>query len=200
MDPDGFYARQADDLEMRRSVLVVTLTGLATMAGPLYLIERLVSATDQVVAVFYAFGGLFGTFTSGLTILLFWLAYSILFFLVGRRLGGVGEFRVVFFLTGFGFLPQFFAGIGSLFALYTVLSGLTIASDPAALQAQFDAVNGNPTVRTARLVGITFLLWRGFIWTFAVRHALDLDLRRAAVPAAIPTVASVGWELSQLLA
>lgn len=199
LDPDSFFRRQATGPNMAGSALVVGVAMVATILGPSYLIQRLVSGTDSGLGMFLAVGGTLGMLSSGFTILLFWLVYSILFHSLANYFGGTSEFRRMFFLTGFGFAPLVFAGLGNFLSLYHVLSGVPLPDDPAMLQARFEAVNADPVVQIARLTGVCFLTWRGFLWAFAIKHAADVELRLAAIPAAVPTVASIVWELSQLV-
>ncbi|QSG13626.1 YIP1 family protein [Halapricum desulfuricans] len=197
-DPDTFFERQANELEMRRATLVVLATAFATVLGPAYVFLQLISGTDGPLTVFYAIGGAFGVFTSALTIFVIWILFSILFFTLTRRLGSDSEFRTIFFLTGFGFLPLAFAGVASFLAIYAVFT-VPEAVTSGALRAQIKAMNQHPAIQVIRVVSVGFICWRGFLWAFALKHATDVGLRRSALVAAIPTLASVVWELTHLV-
>lgn len=198
-DPDTFFERQANDLEMRRATLVVLATAFATVLGPAYVFLQLISGTDGPLAVFYAIGGAFGVFTSALTIFVIWILISILFFTLTRRLDSDSEFRTVFFFTGFGFLPLAFAGVASFLAIYAVFTVPEAATSGTLPATQIEAMNQYPTIQVIRVVGVGFICWRGFLWAFALKHATDVDLRQSALVAAIPTLASVVWELTHLV-
>ena len=197
-EPDAFFREQAKAPGMAASTGCVFGATVASLLGPGYVVGRLVREAAAGADVFLVIGGSLGLLSSSLTLLLLWVAYAITFHAVSWRLGGTAEFRTVFFLTGFGFLPKLFAGVVGLSAVVVATETVGIPGDPSLLTERVAAINRRPVITVARLVGVVFILWSGMLWTFAVRHATGLPLRRVVIPTVPPTLLSIAWELRHI--
>ncbi|MFB6176621.1 MAG: Yip1 family protein [Halobaculum sp.] len=198
-NPDAFFERQATDPSMIAPTACVLLAMFASILGPTYVMGRLVQQASGGVTVFLALGGTLGLFSSSLSLILLWFSHSIAFHFVARRLGGDHDFRDMFFVSGFGFLPYVFSGLLGFFAVFHVFSGVALPTESAALEQTVTALAQSTPIVLARGVGTLFLLWAGLLWTFGIKHVADLPFQRAVLPAAVPTLLSVGWELSQAM-
>jgi len=109
--------------------------------------------------------------------------------------GGEGSFRRTFEFVGYGFLPSL---IGSLITIPMSAHYITNAEVPKISIAQLQQ---NPDVMRAvmlslipkdlvysnLIINLAVTLWSLTIWTFAVRHARETELKKAFFTALIPT-------------
>lgn len=195
-DPDAFFRGRADEPSFRGPAVVVLIVIGLGLAGSLPTLRATASALPEAagpfVPLFYIFsviGGVVGT-------LVIWLLYAGAFHVISAvGYGASGSFRDTVALTGWGFVPRIpEAAISAAISSY-VFSGRTYPADPARLAAVMDQLRSDPLILLASVLGVVFLLWSAFLWTFAVRHGRDLTLRQAAVTVAIPVSIGVGINL-----
>lgn len=195
-DPDAFFRRQADEPSFRGPAVVVLFVIGLRLAGSLPTLRATASALPEeagafvpLIYLFSAIGGVVGTLIS-------WLLYAGAFHVISAvGYGASGRFRDMVALTGWGFVPRIpEAGISAAIAYY-VFSGRTFPADPARLGVVMEQLRSDPLLQLATILGIVFLLWSAFLWTFAVRHGRGLSLRQAAVTVGIPVSIGVGINL-----
>ena len=186
-DPDAFFARAAEEGGLIGPGLVVLLV---SVVGAVTAVPGLRAATAamppemegiaSLVLLIGIGGALLGPFVG-------WLLYAGAFHLVSRiALDGEGPFRQTLSLAGWGFVPAIAGAAVSGVLTYLAFQSLTIPTDPNQAAAFARAIQNDPLVRLSSVLGVAFLLWQGFLWTFAVRHARGIGLRDAALTVAVP--------------
>lgn len=194
-DPQAFFAGRGDDPGLGGPalvVLVVGLLGLLSAVPTLLLVLRGVPPGAQgIVGVGLAIGAVFGLVGPFIV----WLLYAIVFYALSIAFGGEGEFRELFALTGWGFLPRILGAAVSAIVLFVVIGGVSAPESAEAMRGFQQQLQSNPLVRASTVVGIGVTLWSGYIWTHAVATARELAVRQAAVVVGIPVALSIGWSL-----
>jgi len=120
---------------------------------------------------------------------------------------GKGSFRRTFEFVGYGFLPSL---VGSAITTPLSLNYILNVQVPKISLAQLQQ---NPKiVKTIMLsllpksllysniiINLAVTAWSLTIWTFAIKHARDIELRKAFITALIPTVLFCIYQLWNLL-
>lgn len=200
LDPDGFYARRSDDPSLLGPGLVVLLASLLNTSSTLLAIPFLTSslnseASKAIVSVGYLIGGLVGL----LSTFVIWFFFAAAFYLLSNRFTSNGEFRDVFRLVGWGFLPSAIAGLVGIVITFYVIRGLPTPTDPKMARTLLDQMTKHPLVQTSKLIRTVFTLWSGMIWAFAVKHARDLSISDATKVVVFPIAVSIGISLASFL-
>jgi hypothetical protein len=199
-NPDGYFARASDDPSLLRPALVVLAVGVISAVASLPVVQAVQSAfPDEAAAVgtFALVGGVVGGF---LGVLVFWALYTVVFHALAVAVfGGEGSLSRLLSYVGWGYLPGIVSAAVGAVVNYVVFQNVTPPSNPQQVQAFVQSVRSQPEFLVAGVVGLAVLLWQGFIWTFAVQHSHDLDLRSAAITVGIPVGLQVLWQLYNLL-
>lgn len=201
-NPDGFYRRAGDDPALLKPFVVVLVAGLfgAVASIPIFqVVQRSLPAEMSGVAsiimvtsvVFGALGPLF-----------VWVILTAIFMAISAiAFEGNGDFSTLLAYVGWGFVPSIFSsvvgGVISFYAFQDVT--MPTANDPAQIQAFVQSLRNDPLFLVSGIVGIAFVCWQAFIWTFAVRYARKITLREAAITVGVPTALWIGWQLFNLV-
>lgn len=199
-NPDGFFERASDDPSLLWPGLVVLAVGLVSAVASLPVIQAVQSAFPEQAAMIGTFalvGGVVGGF---LGTAVFWVLYTVLFHVIAVvGFGGEGSLSRLLSFVGWGFLPGIFSAAVGVVVNYVVFQTVTPPTNPEQVQPFVQSVRSQPEFLVAGIVGLVVLLWQGFIWTFAVSHSHDLDLRSAAITVGIPIGIQALWQLYNLL-
>lgn len=121
-----------------------------------------------------------------------WAVVSLMLHGISGLFGGVGSFKTLLKLVAFSYIPSiilspvnmyFSYEFGQIIEKYGVLEGIKAGETVAA---------------STGLIGVAVLLWQYVYWTFAVKNAEDLPLKKAAICAAIPLVVMLSISLLSL--
>lgn len=198
-NPDAFFARRADDPGLLWPSVIVLLQAAVGVASSYPIVRGTLDALPAEAAGFAAVvvavsvvGAVVGSFVV-------WGVYAAVFHGLSALLyDGEGTFATTLSLTGWGFVPGILGGVvtGAL-SLYA-LQGVAFPSDPQQAAAFGRTLRGQPAFLAASVLGVVFLLWQAFLWTFAVKHARGVTLREAAVTVGVPVAIQAAWQLYSL--
>jgi len=198
-NPDTFFRNRTDHTSLLYPASIVLLAGLISLIGGLPLLFKLTSAfgglTGNIATVIPIVSSVFGL----VTVFIVWAIYAGLFHVISTVFDGEGTFRNTLTLVGYGFVPNIFASVVSAAVSFVVYSGVTLPDSQSQLMATLQSIQTNPLFLVSTILGIIFTLWSAFLWTFAVKHARNIDLQQAALTVAGPTVISIGLSASNLL-
>ncbi len=124
--------------------------------------------------------------------------------------GGDGSFRRTFEFTGYGFFPSL---IGSAITIpmsaYYILNAevprisiTQLQQNPDVMKAVMLSLVPKDLVYSNLMVNFAVTIWSLVIWSFAVKHAREIELKKAFISALIPTVLFgiyQVWSISRLL-
>lgn len=199
-NPDGYFERAGDDPSLLRPSLVVLAVGVVSALASIPVFQTVqrsmpeeTAAFGGVVAVATVVGGFLGVFV-------FWVIYTVVFHVIATvGFGGDGSLTDLLAFVGWGYLPGIVSAAVGGVVNYYVFQNVTPPSNPRQVQAFVQSVRSQPEFLVAGIVGIAVLLWQAFIWTFAVHHSHDTDLRAAAITVGIPVGLQLLWQLYNLL-
>lgn len=187
---DFFAAKKQDPVDLRIPALLLLITGLGG-AGTGYLNSQL---QNQLIGHTPTILDLVLTLVVAiLTTYLAWVIVTGIFAVLSRVLFGGGEFLRLLQFTSYGFVPGFIGSIITIPVLAPFIGSLRLPAlgDPQMIEAMVEQIQHTPTMQTATLIGIVFLLWSGYIWLFGVKEAEDLSTQHAAIIVGIPVIIAV---------
>ncbi len=195
-NPDTFFAERAEGASLVGPALVVLLVAAIGAIGSYPVLRATVGAlppeAGPFVTVVQAIGAVFGVVITFVV----WALYALAFHLVASlAFDGEGSFRDTLAAVGWGFVPAVFGSIAGAVVNFLVFSDVRFPTDPARIGPFVQELRARPEFLVAGLLGIAFLLWSAFLWTFAVRHAERLDLREAALTVAGPVAVALLFRL-----
>ncbi|GGL30337.1 hypothetical protein GCM10009037_12540 [Halarchaeum grantii] len=200
-DPNGFFAAKEDAEEwgLLRPALLVAATGVVGAASAYLMTSLVVSALPEDAQGVGAFIGVVGALGAFVGTVLIWGVLAVVFFALSALFDGEGSLKKTLAYVGWGYLPQLLGSVVSLALTYVGLRGLTPPSDASQYQAFVQQLQQRPIFLVSTAVGVVFLLWAGFVWTFALKHARDLDVRQAAISVLVPVGLYALYQLSSYL-
>jgi len=196
-DPDGFFAERSAGPSLPGPAVVVLLVAAVGAAGSYPVIRATAAVLPSEVGPFVSIFRVVGAIVGVVVTFLVWGLYAVAFHLVARvAFDGEGTFRDTFAVVGWGFVPAVFGGIASAAVNVVVFSTVRVPTDPTEIQPFLRELRARPEFLLAGVLGIVFLLWSAFLWTFAVRHAESLTLREAALTIAGPVAVALLFRLN----
>lgn len=199
LDPDAFYAQRGDQPTLTAPAIVVLLAAITGMLTGLLVVFEISKELDEGAGQVLAIGGVSSVLAVLVSTFGLWLVYSGAFLIISLFFEGEGGFRPMLSYVGWGFVPAIFNGLVTVVAVYIALQSMTMPSDPAAAGSVQGQLQSQPIVVAATIGGIAFSIWQGFIWSFAVKHVSNLELREAVLTVAAPVAISIVWTVYNLL-
>lgn len=187
-DPDEFFRERAENPDLLAPGIVVFVVGiLGVVRGWLILntIGDLLTSTESTIFAIIQMAGSFGSI---LTSFLMWFVLAAVFFIIAQFFDGTGTYKKTLKLTGWGFVPAIFAGIVTAAAMYLAIQTIPPPESMEGLSTYSLELRDQPVFVFDAVFGAALVLWQGFIWTFAVKHAMKLDLRDATMTVAVPVI------------
>lgn len=202
-DIDSFFERQAQFGRTRTAAAVVLLAGFAMGAKSL--------------ATYYALGADRVEVSNALTVefafrfgepILLWIAFTGMFYTLGRLLTSRIRLGRLFKLLGWGFVPMVATGLLGAIGRYVAFSDATVPdtvqvgvleSEQEAYDAMTAQVAGDPVLVGTVVVGSLFVLISGYLWAVALEYSSDLDRRRAGMVVALPVLAYIMFSIVRVL-
>jgi len=196
-NPNAFF----EDLKQKDTRIIIPLLTIVVPLAVLIssyqylLVTKISKAFPENLAKFFVIGAYIGIIGSFIGIFAVWLILAVIMHGLSAFFDGRGSFRRTFEFVGYGFFPSL---VGSLITVPMSAYCISNAEVPKISLAQLqnpdvvkeimltliprDLVYSNLTINLAVTV------WSLTIWTFAVRHAREVELRKAFFTALIPTV------------
>ena len=190
--PSAFFAAHEENPGRIGPVVVVALTGAITLAAQLLLVSmsvigrqptiEYVTHTVQiqlpalsVAGAAFSFGHVFG----------YWIAYSLLFSFVSGLFSSNGDFRTVFWLTGWGFLPWALGGVFWLGAMIVSANSTSAPMMAAGNEAFIRQVQAATIVRVTQYLDHIAVIWSLGLWTVLIKKIREVETWQA-IAAVIP--------------
>ncbi len=142
----------------------------------------------SIMIIITAVSSLVGGFIS-------WLLVAAVMHIISIAFKGEGSFKRTFEFTGYGFLPNLIAlcitiPIGYYFLSNAHIPTLTMAQlkNPVVVKQVMSSIIPKTMVYVNLLIGIAVSLWNLGLWTYGIKYARNLELKKAFIVALIPTV------------
>lgn len=199
-DPDEFFERAAADDGLAKPAGVILLVGVVGALSSLPVLRATVAAMPPEAGSFATLAYVFGIGGALVGAFVLWALYAGAMHVISTlAFDAEGSFRRTLAVTAWGFVPAILAAVVSGALTYVAFQSITIPSDPARAAGFAQAVQNDPILQLASVLGIVFLLWQGFLWTFAVSHARDLHIREAVITVSVPVGIDVLWRVFNLV-
>lgn len=189
-DPDRFFRERRQTPTLRQPGAVVSLVGVANLVGIAALWHASIQGAPAEARGYVALGYVVTAVSGIVGAFAVWLIYAALIHLASASFGGEGSFGRTLWAVGWGFLPGVFASL--LYSASVAQAALSLPPpDPGTLDAFGHAVRKTPIVSLMGNLGLVVTIWQWLLWSFGVKHARGLSLRRAGLVATLPVAVSI---------
>lgn len=176
IDPDTFFKERSSPSSLP-PILLVSVFNLVVMGEQLlFVMSKLqyyrLSPSDS--PVLFTVAMLF-TLLTGIAL---WVIVSGMLALISYVFGGKGSLKRLTIYVGWGYLPVLIgSAAGFLITLYLIQSGISP-----------QAITSSPPLiwKISEVINHIMVLWMGYIWVFAVKHARAVDFRNAVMTTLVP--------------
>ncbi len=131
-----------------------------------------------------------------------WLLIAAIMHIISIAFKGEGPFKRTFEFTGYGFLPNLIGlcitiPIGYYFLSNAHIPTLTMAQlqNPIVVKQVMSSIFPKTMLYVNLLIGIAVSLWNLGLWTYGIKYARNLELKKAFIVALIPTVLFGAYQL-----
>ena len=211
-NPDEFFEElKHRDVRIKIPLLTVMIPLAILLSVYQYVLAtKLAQAFPPELARFFLVGAYVGIIGSFIGVFAVWLILAVIMHGISSFFDGKGSFRRTFEFVGYGFFPSL---VGSLITVpisaYYIskaeipkISIAQLQQNPSILKAIALSLIPKSLVYSNLVINLAVTAWSLTIWSFAVKHAREIELKKAFITALIPT-ALFGiyqvWSLLKLL-
>ncbi len=207
-NPDEFFEElKQRDVRIKIPLLTIMIPLAILLSVYQYLlVTKLSQAFPPELARFFLVGSYVGIIGSFIGVFAVWLILAVIMHGISSLFGGKGSFRRTFEFTGYGFLPSL---IGSAVTVPMSIYYVSKAEIPKITITQLQNPNVIKTIMLSLIpkfliysnliINLAITAWSLTIWTFAVKHAREIELRNAFISASIPTILFGIYQLWNIL-
>ncbi|ADG13975.1 Protein of unknown function DUF2143 [Methanocaldococcus infernus ME] len=135
-----------------------------------------------------------------------WIIIAGIMHIISMVFKGEGSFKRTLAFVGYGFLPNIIGLLISIPITYYFLSNAHIPTltmeqlqNPEVLKQVIKSMFPKSMLYTNLLIGLAVTLWNLYIWTYAIKYARNLELRKAFIVALIPTLLFGLYQLYKII-
>ncbi len=195
-NPDEFFEElKQRDVRIRKPLVIVLLLAVILASYQYILVTKLSQAFPPELARFFLVGAYVGIIGSFIGVFAVWLILAVIMHGISSLFDGKGSFRRTFEFTGYGFLPSLIGlAITVPMSLYYIskaeIPKISIAQlqNPNVIKGIMLSLIPKSLVYSNLIINLAITIWSLTIWSFAVKHAREIELRKAFITALIPTV------------
>lgn len=195
LNPDGFFREESERPRLLIPALIVFGVGLVEAGRSMYVSSYTTSAIEAGPGAGGGSGMMYLlTIPSLLVPFVTWMLVTAVLLGVCMYLGGEGEASETLKIAGWGYIPAIVGGVITFAVTVQFLGG----TEPSGMQEVIETQTTlTDMLRSTEMRALKYSLvaWQGFIWTFGLKHAQNLELRKAAVPSGVVVSLIVGWDL-----
>lgn len=181
--PGEFFAQRSPSLASASIILL--FTGVVAVASAAPYVDQVTSVeiTTETLVISILLGGLIGA--AGI-----WIVSTVIVYLLTAIVGGNGSITQTAANIGWALLPLLFVNTISTITLWSVAF---TGNSPSMTVTQMQLPPWLLLFNT--VVGLIGYVWVGYILTYAIKHARNIDIRRSAgvagIVVAIPVLNAV---------
>ena len=208
-NPNEFFAElKQKDVKIKKPLLTIVLPLTLILSGYQYIIiNKLSQALPEDIAQFLMIGAYIGIISSFIGMFAVWLIIAVIMQGISSFFGGSGNFRRTFEFVGYGFLPSLVGAIVTIPISYYYISQAQLpkisvtqlVQDPNIAETLMSKLIPNTIIYSNLLINLVLTVWSLTIWTFAIKHAREIELRRAFITALIPTILFIAYQIWNIL-
>jgi len=172
-----------------------------------FLSTKIAQAFPEELAKFFAVGAYIGIIGSFIGMFAVWLILAVIMHGLSAFFGGEGSFRRTFEFAGYGFLPSL---VGSAITVpmslhyisQTEIPKISIAQlqqNPDVMKTVMLSLLPRDLIYSNLIINLAIIAWSLTVWTFAVKNARNIELRKAFICALIPTLIFGAYQIWSIL-
>lgn len=198
-NPDGFFQEHPEPSLLPPIVILIVLSLVFTVLyeGVLFGLQNtrsLLFEFPDLVLINLLIGIVSGVISFGL----YWIGYTVFFYLVSLVFDGEGRFKRLFAYFGWALFPSLLGMVGlGLVLLGLFPDGIIAAEGDDLFIEEFTALSG-VLLRTIQAMSVLVTLWMAYILVYALKHGRNLTRREAAIAVGVPIgLQFIGWFIFQ---
>jgi hypothetical protein len=201
-NPNLFFSEKLKkEVSFKNPVLIMLALSLIALISSFLVMNKIkeflpsdANSFMYVLIIGGAVGAVVSTF-------IYWVILTGIFYLISSVFHAEGSFKRTLEFVSYGFVPQLFGGIVSLFVLYTVLPSLNASPQNPQLFAESikQTLLNNPLSLTSQAFGILCFLLSANIWVFGLMYARKLSVKNAIITVGIPVGISLIYQAYVLI-
>ncbi len=208
INPDEFFAELKErGGSLKRPALIVLLLAAVISYYQYRLTLKLSTALPEDLANLFAAGAYINVVGSILGVFAAWVIVAAIMHGLSAFFDARGEFRRTFEFTGYGFLPSLFGSAITVplslryieNAVLPEISAEELIADPGVLMRALMSQIPRDYISSILLLNVAVTLWSLVIWTFAVKNARSIELRKSLICAAVPSVIFCCYHIVSML-
>jgi len=208
-NPNEFFSElRHSDVKIKKPLLTIVLPLAVILSVYQYfIINKISQAFPKEVAQFITIGAYIGIISSFIGIFAVWLTVAVIMHGISSFFGSEGSFRRTFEFVGYGFLPSLVGAIVTIPISYHYISQAQLpkitltqlAQNPNIAKTLVTELVPKSIVYSNLAINLVLTAWSLTIWTFAIKHAREIELKKAFICALIPTLLFGIYQIWNLL-
>jgi hypothetical protein len=195
-NPNEFFQKLSrEDIRIRKPMMIVVALAIVVSAYQYLLITKLSQVFPPEIAKFFLIGAYIGIVGSFIGMFAVWLILAVIMHGLSSFFDGKGSFRRTFEFVGYGFLPSLVGSLitSPLSAYYITKAEIPrisieqLQQNPDIMKTLMISLIPHELVYSNLMINLAVTAWSLTIWSFALKHARGVELRKAFVCALIPT-------------
>ena len=209
VNPNEFFSElKCKDLRIKKPLLTIVLPLAVILSMYQYLlINKLLQVFPKEVAQFLTIGAYISIIGSFIGIFAVWLIIAVVMHGISSFFNATGNFRRTFEFTGYGFLPSLVGAIVTTPISYHYISQAQLpkipltqlVQNPSIAKTLISGLLPKTLIYSNLLINLVLTAWSLTIWTFAIKHAREIELKKAFITALIPTILFGAYQIWNLL-
>ncbi len=207
-DPNGFFEELKEkEVRIRKPLVIVLALAVLISAYQYFLVTKISQAFPPELAKFFAVGAYIGIIGSFIGMFAVWLILAVIMHGLSAFFGGKGSFRRTFEFVGYRVLPSL---VGSAITVpmswYYIsqaevpkISLAQLQQNPNVMKTVMFSLIPKDLVYSNIIINLAITAWSLTIWTFAIKHARNIELRKAFITALIPTIIFGAYQIWSIL-
>ncbi|WP_456328588.1 YIP1 family protein [Archaeoglobus sp.] len=208
-NPNEFFEElKHKDVKIKKPLLTIVLPLAVILSAYKYLIMNKISqAFPKELAQFFMIGAYIGIIGSFIGMFAVWFIVAVIMHGVSSFFDSKGSFRRTFEFTGYGFLPSLIGAIITTPVSYYYISQAQLpkispsqlVQNPTIAKTLITYLLPKSVVYSNLIINLALTAWSLTIWTFAIRHAREIELKKAFITALIPTLLFGAYQIWNIL-
>ncbi|XRO76344.1 YIP1 family protein [Methanocaldococcus sp. 10A] len=207
LNPNNFFKNLTNRKVSLKEPFIIVLIFSILIAISAYIstsiLYKIFPPQYQQIMAFTKIIGLISTFIGGF---IAWLIIAGIMHLISIAFKGEGSFKKTLSFVGYGFIPNIIGALITIPIAYYYLSQIHIQpltitqlQNPIVVKMIMKQIIPKTLIYTNALIGFAVTIWNLYIWTYAIKYARNLELKKAFITALIPTVIFGLYQLYSLI-
>lgn len=201
-NPNLFFSEKLKkEVSFKNPALIILAISLIALLSSFLVMNKIKESLPSDVNSFMYIMIIGGALGAVVSTFLYWVIVTGIFYLISSVFHAEGSFKRTLEFVSYGFVPQIFSGIVSLFILYTILPSLNASLQNPQFFAESlkQTMLNNPLSLTSQVFGILCFLLSANIWVFALMNARNISAKNAVITVGIPVGLSLIYQIYVLV-